>query len=107
MGRPARFIRRCRQARCTLARDRTVRWRAPNPESNTLGRHLGRWDAQPASMGQAHRRSGDTEHVPLGFLTTSAARRTWLAVAVSARHMAAGNAVAGWFDGPAAEQLSP
>ena len=96
MGRPARFIRRCRQTRCTAARDRAVRWRSPNPESNTLGRHLGRWDAQPASMGQAHGRGGDTEHVPLGFLTTSAARPTWLPVADSTRHLAAGNAVAGW-----------
>ena len=33
MGRPARFIRRCRQTRCTAARDRAVRWRSPNPES--------------------------------------------------------------------------
>lgn len=41
-------------------------------------------------------KGGDTEHVPLGFLTTSAARRTWLPVADSARHRAAGNAVAEW-----------
>ena len=95
MGRPARFIRRCRQPRCTPARDRAVRWRSPNPESNILGRHLGRWDAQPSSMGQAHGRGGDTAHVPLGFLTTSASRLTWPPVAGSTRHLAAGNAVAG------------
>ena len=55
---------------CTPARDRAVRWRFRNPESNTLGLHLGRWDAQPASMGHAHGRGGDTSTSPLRFPTT-------------------------------------